>query len=266
MSIKTIYANPKWQDILAANQLTTFDQFWELQLQAVDEGNQGRGQNGWSVVCIHSLHSTTTPPKQVVIKRQSNYRTRTLSHPLCGIATFVKEYNFICRYKQLGVPATQAVYCATRRQNGELQAILVTEYLEDYRPLFDLLEDWPQQRSNTVGREHQLSIIHSVATLVAKLHNSGLEHRCLFPKHIFVPNNLEQPSCLIDLEKTRWKPWREWRRVRDLAALTRRTTMLNNKERILFLREYLGQDKLDIKGKKLWHQIAQRRNNSLKKS
>lgn len=260
MHTNLIYTNPQWQDILAANDLVTFEQLWDLQLQAVDEGNQGRGHKGWSVVAIHQLKSPDGSPRRVIIKRQSNYRSRTLRHPLRGIATFEKEYNFIRRYAQLGVPATKAVYCATRVHNGDLQAILVTEYLEGYRALEDILVELSQKACDQKCLRRRREIIASVAQLVAKLHNSGLEHRCLFPKHIFVPDDLHhQQSCLIDLEKTRAKPWSRWRRIRDLAALRRRTTQISARENIMFFRTYLGIKHLNAEAKKLWHQVEARR-------
>ncbi|OQY17951.1 MAG: hypothetical protein B6I36_08060 [Desulfobacteraceae bacterium 4572_35.1] len=268
MCIKTIYSNPQWNDILTNNNLRSFDQFWNLQLEAVDEGNIGRGKNGWSRVCIHTLESANGTPRRIIIKRQSNYRSRTATHPLRGIPTFVKEYAFIKRYEQLEIPAMKAVYCATRKHAGEQQAILVTEYLEDYQSLFDLLNE-TQLRNNPAQRQQWQKVLHSVAQLATNLHARNLEHRCLFPKHIFVPNQILQQkaqqitqweSCLIDLEKTRWKPWGDGHRVRDLTALARRTPQLSNRDRILFLRSYFGIEQLDTKAKKLWSQVAQRVN------
>jgi len=248
MTTKTLYLNPAWTETLKTNQLCTFEQFWQLELTAVDEGNVGRGKNGWSKVCIHQLNAPGANPRRVVIKRQSNYRSHTLRHPIKGMATFEKEYAFIRRYEQLGVPAMRAVYCATRQQEGELQAILVTEYLENYRSLFDILNDTQLPHSS---RE---TMTRLVAQLVARLHEKNLEHRCLFPKHIFVPDDLSQQACLIDLEKTRWRPWGDGRIIRDLTALAQ----VNTRDRILFLRYYLGIPRLDSRAKKLWQQIATR--------
>lgn len=252
MKSKMIYLNPLWQQHLDDNQLSTFDQIWDLDLKAVDEGNEGRGQNGWSKVCIHSLTTATGEKKRVVIKRQSNYRSHTLRHPLRGIATFEKEYQFIRRYQKLNVPAMQAVYCATRQINGELQAILITEYLENHRSLFDILEDTEWTRTD---RDH---LIHQVAQLVTTLHEKNLEHRCLFPKHIFIPNDPAQNACLIDLEKTRWRPWEEGRRVRDLTALARRTSIISPRDKVRFMRQYFGTVRLNDEAKQLWHQIDNR--------
>ena len=252
MKTKTIYLNPQWQQHLDDNQLSTFDQFWDLELKAVDEGNVGRGQNGWSKVCIHSLTTATGEKKRIVIKRQSNYRSHTLGHPIRGIATFEKEYQFIRRYQKLEIPAMQAVYCATRQVNGELQAILATEYLENHRSLFDILSDQNYTPSD------KTFITKLVAELVANLHNKNLEHRCLFPKHIFIPNDRNKKACLIDLEKTRWRPWGEGRRIRDLTALARRTANTSTRDKVLFMHYYFGIQKLDKEAKQLWQQVDNR--------
>ena len=253
------YLNPDWHDTLTANQLVTFDQFWNLQLDAVDEGNTGRGQNGWSRVSIHRLNSPAHKTRRIVIKRQNNYRSRTVCHPLRGISTFVKEYNFIQLYKKLGVPAMTAVYCATRQMDGNLQSILVTEYLEGYQSLFDLLQQ-------PVTRHQKAHYIASVASLVAILHEKGLEHRCLFPKHIFVADDIAHSARLIDLEKTRGRPWSVGRRVRDLAALGRRTRQVPVRDRVSFFRQYLGLDQLDQDAKKLWRHIEQRMSKKTKQA
>lgn len=252
MISKTIYLNPQWQQLLDDNQLSTFDQFWDLELKAVDEGNEGRGQNGWSKVCIHSLTTASGEKRRIVIKRQSNYRSHTLHHPFRGIATFEKEYQFIRRYQKLEVPAMKAVYCATRLLNGDLQAILVTEYLENYRSLFDILEE------NELAKNDRNHLSQQVAQLVSTLHEKNLEHRCLFPKHIFIPNDSTQKACLIDLEKTRWRPWGEGRRVRDLTALARRTSNISPRDKVRFMRQYFGMKRLSDDAKQLWHQIDKR--------
>lgn len=252
MNSKTIYINPQWQQDLNDNQLSTFDQLWDLELKAVDEGNVGRGKDGWSRVCIHHLTTQSGQERRFVIKRQSNYRSHTLRHPIRGIATFEKEFEFIRRYKKLVIPAMQAVYCATRQTNGDLQAILVTEYLENHRSLFDILEE------PALSRSEKTKIAILVAELVAKLHEKDLEHRCLFPKHIFIPNDRTKPACLIDLEKTRWRPWGEGRRIRDLTALARRTANISSRDKIIFIRHYLGLQHLNTEAKKLWNQVNTR--------
>lgn len=252
MNEKQIYINPNWQQILTDNQINSFEALWTLDIPAIDEGNQGRGQNGWSQVCIHNLTTASGETRRIVIKRQSNYRSRTVRHPIRGISTFIKEYNFIQRYEKLEIPALKTVYCATRHQGTETQVILITEYLSDYLPLSAIQESWSEKDS---WRQRAV-IVQSVAQLISKLHRQKLEHRCLYPKHIFVKMNRQSTqACLIDLETTRWKPLGYEFPSRDLSTLARRSNNVTNRDRILFLRHYLGTKQLDPQAKKLWRQV-----------
>lgn len=250
------FSSPHWQSLLSANNLTTFEQFWDLNLEAVDEGNIGRGKNGWSRVSIHALQSPRGGQRKVVIKRQSNYRSRTLRHPLRGIPTFVKELENIQHYERLNVPGLQAIFCATRKTGNELQAVLVTEFLDDYQSLHDLFEHWSQHGRPSPKQSN--TVITACAEAIASLHHAGLEHRCLFPKHIFYSATNTPSVRLIDLEKTRWRPWSNDRIVRDLTALARRSKQLTTRDRVIFLRTYCGSKKLDAYGKQLWNRIAKR--------
>nr|WP_320115694.1 lipopolysaccharide kinase InaA family protein [uncultured Desulfuromonas sp.] len=257
MNETLIYINPEWKNILKNSHLGTFEQLWDLELTAVDEGNVGRGKNGWSKVCIFSFEDDEQQQHTVVIKRQSNYRSHTLRHPLIGIPTFLKEMDSIRRYEQANIPALKAVYCATRKAGNEMQAILVTEFLTGYQPLETIIHNW--QEDGRPRRQECTATAVACGNLVKALHEHGLEHRCLFPKHIFLREADGQfDARLIDLEKTRWRPWFEARRVRDLTALARRSKQVANRDRVSFMRAYFGLNKLDTHAKTLWRQVARR--------
>ena len=252
MNEKQIYISQRWRPILVSNRLDSFEALWNLDLPAIDEGNRGRGQNGWSQVCTHTLTAASGETHRLVIKRQSNYRSRTVRHPVRGIPTFIKEYNFIQRYKKLGIPALKTVYCATRQQDKETQVILATEYLNDYRPLSEIQEKWTGESS----WKQRAAVVQSVAQLVSKLHHHKLEHRCLYPKHIFLKTDQQgTQSRLIDLETTRWKPLGYKFPSRDLSTLARRSKNVTNRDKILFMRHYLGIKRLDAHAKKIWRQV-----------
>ena len=255
MNEKQIYINQHWQQLLADHQLNSFEALWNLDIPAIDEGNHGRGQNGWSQVCIYNLNTKTGSPQRLVIKKQNNYRSRTLRYPFRGISTFIKEYNSIQCYEKLAIPASRAIYCATRQQGKNTQVILVTEYLEGYQSLSDIQEKWD---GNGSWKERK-TVIKSVAQLIAKLHNQNREHRCLYPKHIFVTTKQTgREACLIDLETTRWKPFGHSFHSRDLSTLVRRSINVTNRDRVLFLHHYFGIKRLDSRAKKLWRQIEAR--------
>lgn len=254
--VRLLYRAPAWQERLTRAGLQEFGDFWDLQLEAVDEGNSGRGQAGWSRVCLHPLWVDGALLGRLVIKRQSNYFSRDWRHPLRGRLTFEKELANLRRYQQAGIATMEAVYCATRQHNGSRQAVLVTAFLDGFISLEEQLRRW---RDQPPPRRQRDLLLDAVARLVANLHRQGLEHRCLFPKHIFVEPASDNPQVrLIDLEKTRWVPWRPARRVRDLTALARRWPGLRPRDALRFLCSYSGHARLQAGDKQLWRAVARR--------
>ncbi len=116
--------------LLERHGLVDFESLWNLQLDAVDEPNTGRG--GWSSVFRLDLDD-----RSFYLKRQSNYLTHTLHYPL-GEPSFCREFRNIRRYQKLGIPALQAAFYGERRFNGERQAILMTRALDGWTELYTL--------------------------------------------------------------------------------------------------------------------------------
>jgi tRNA A-37 threonylcarbamoyl transferase component Bud32 len=215
--------------LLERHGLAAFDDLWQLQLEAVDEPNTGRG--GWSSVFRLELEG-----KGFYLKRQSGYLTRSLHHPF-GEPTFSREFRNIRRYQRRGIPALQAVYYGQRKVAGEVRAILMTRALDGWSDLHDLLDQWPQ----LTPVQHQ-AIVMACGDLARTLHRAGQVHGCFYPKHIFLRRRGD--ACLaqlIDLEKTRpvLFGWRD--RVRDLEPLFRRAYVWGEAEVRQFLAVYLQQ-------------------------
>ena len=57
MKSEILYSAPQWQSVLSANQLTTFEQFWDLELEALDEGNVGKTAGVWSASTPLTTHA-----------------------------------------------------------------------------------------------------------------------------------------------------------------------------------------------------------------
>lgn len=213
--------------ILEAHQLAGFDALWDLQLEAVDEPNTGRG--GWSSVFRLELDGAA-----FYLKRQRDYLTRSLRHPF-GEPTFRREFRSIQRYQRLGIPALQAAFFGERRVAGEWRAILLTRALEGWQDLAQLFEDWSQ-----LAPARREAIIRACAELALKLHNAGQMHGCFYPKHIFLREHAGHfETCLIDLEKTRPILLGRRDRLKDIEPLMRRASLWNGADRQLFLQTYL---------------------------
>jgi hypothetical protein len=245
------YIAPEWQRIFAFNGLHTFDDLWKLEAKWFEEPNQRRG--GWSGVARCELKLPEGGTARVFLKRQENHTTRTLGHPVRGIPTFVREFRQILRYREHGIPSLTPLYFACRRQNANLCAVLLTEELVGFRSLEDLARDWKNTPAQT-----RHAIIRAVAQLLRQIHSYGLMHNCFYPKHVFlrigVSGGIE--ARVIDLEKTKWRPFGFDRNFRDMRRLN--GPRWSRADRVRFFREYLGISKLTPAAKQKWRRIAGR--------
>jgi hypothetical protein len=218
---------PDDRALLQKHGLDSFAALWNVPLTAVDEPNVK--DDGWSRVFRLELEGIG-----FYLKRQSNYFTRSLQHPL-GEPTLAREFRNIMRYQRLGIPSLQAAFYGESKVDGKHHAVLLTHALDDWGDLLGVLTDWPQMTA-----EVRQAIILACAKLIGHLHASGLRHGCLYPKHLFLRlQNGSWKGCLIDLEKTRrlWLSWRD--QVRDLEAFLRNVAVWDDAEQELFLKLYL---------------------------
>lgn len=215
--------------LLQRHGLDSFEALWAQQLDAVDEPNTSN--DGWSSVFRLELEG-----QGYYLKRQSNYLTRTLSHPF-GEPSFSREFRNISRYRQLGIPALQAVFYGQRKVDGEVRAILLTRALDGWDDLDALLQRW-----STLTAAQRTTVLKACGELARRLHGVRQVHGCFYPKHIFLQATANgYQAQLIDLEKTRplLFGWRD--RVRDLEPLLRRAPVWSDDEVRQLLSTYLEQ-------------------------
>ena len=213
--------------LLERHGLTDFQSLWDVQLDAVDEPNTGRG--GWSSVFRLELEG-----QGFYLKRQSNYLTYTLHHPL-GEPSFSREFRNISRYQKLGIPALQAAFYGERKVSGERQAILMTRALDGWTDLDTLLTQW-----SGLAAPARSSVLKACGELAHTLHKAGQVHGCFYPKHIFLQERGgHYQAQLIDLEKTRPALFGKRDLIKDLEPLLRRAPMWGESERRELLAAYL---------------------------
>ncbi|MCS3469569.1 hypothetical protein M2401_003307 [Pseudomonas sp. JUb42] len=218
------------QPLLARHGLADFQSLWDVQLDAVDEPNTGRG--GWSSVFRLELEGSG-----FYLKRQSNYLTHTLHHPF-GEPSFSREFRNISRYQKLGIPALQAVFFGEQKIKGERRAILMTRALDGWTDLDTLLQGWAEQPLPA-----RRAILQACGQLARTLHGAGQIHGCFYPKHIFLQavGNAYRAQ-LIDLEKTRPILFGQRDRIKDLEPLLRRAPMWQEADVRELLAVYLHGD------------------------
>ena len=244
----------EWAGLLEENGLTGFDALWQIEVPLLDNPNTGRGKGGWSSVGLLPLRAAGGGQRKLIIKRQNNYVIRTPLHPLRGIPTLKNEALSTLRFNSLGIPTMKLVYYADKREGNGFRAILLTEFLDGYESL-DRLD---RLLLEPTGVERP-RLISCVAGLIRIMHDKRLRHNSLYPKHIFLrEDGSEVTAKLIDLEKVRWSPLGNGRRIRDLDSLNRRSPGWSRTDRLRFFKAYCQTNHLSSKDRELWRAIAKK--------
>jgi len=212
MSKITEHFTPGWQSLFKRHGFGDFEQIWNASLGFVDDPNIGRG--GRSEVGKLVLSGDDDKELIFYVKRQVNYVSKTLAHPISGIPLTLKEFKNVEAFKAHGIHCLDTTYQGYRHHNGELQSILITPELQGY-------QDLDHYRPSSIKESRRIT--KELASVLSKLHAAGYRHGCLYPKHIFVnPDNAEAPVRLIDLEKASRSPLKQYNQLKDLTTLQRR--------------------------------------------
>lgn len=250
------YVSESWLDVLKANELDTFEKLWPVAEDAwFEPPNHARG--GWSGVTRQTLNMPNGGTAGIFVKRQENHVYRSWRHFFRPAATLEREFRNCVRFRELGIPSMEPIYFAERRVDGKLRAILITCELEGYRPL-DSADYRPISR---LGRVQRNRLIESIAVVIRQMHAHHFQHTCLYPKHLFVKKNADASLDIrfIDLEKTRWLPFRRQITMRDLDSLQRHAKGWARTDKLRFFLAYRQEKKVSLSSKKLLTAILRKR-------
>ena len=137
--------------------------------------------------------------------------------------------------------------------DGRLESFLLSEELQGYCELQDFTEQRFSQERN--GRQLYRLIVQ-VADIARRFHAAGFNHRDFYCCHFLVKETSpgQFDVRLIDLQRVQRRQWlrRRWI-VKDLAQLASMSpdAHVGCREKVLFLRTYLGVKKLRPQDKRL---------------
>lgn len=248
------YVSESWRRALDINHLNSFDALWQLQAEWYEAPNQRRG--GWSGVARYELPQPDGDARVIFLKRQENHKIFSWRHPVAGVPTFLREFQHIEHYRACGVPTLEPVYFAMRRTGEGHRAILATAELAGYSSLEDCLRQWQERGAPPVSVRRRL--IEKIAALARTMHAHRIQHNCFYPKHLFVRISPDGDADVrvIDLEKSRWRPFAIFCTLRDLDTLNRHARELSRNDRLRFLKAYLQTDLTTAPVRKLWRHLA----------
>ena len=184
-----------------ATQTSPFERWWQCRGAWVEPLNCRR--EGESGVQLLQPRDASHPP--LYSKRQTGHLYRSLRYPL-GRPTILRELQAYQAFARLGVRVPKLIYGSARTQEGQWQALLITQALTG----FISLEQWYQEPRS---EEHTRCMLTELANTLARLHQGRWQHGCCYAKHVFIRLRDADGSApdaeiaLLDLEKSR----RRWR-------------------------------------------------------
>ncbi len=193
-----------------------FERWLDLPGEWVEAPNQRRGgQSG-----VQRLR--TLDGRLLYRKQQVDHCYRDWRHPF-GEPTVLREQRALQAFAALGVRVPQLVYCATRRQAGRQQALLVTAALDGFDSLEAIYARGEAQHWDDALRAR---IFRQLGGLLARLHRARWQHGCLYAKHIFLRIDAHGwvELALLDLEKSRRRRTRRLAARHDLRQLRRHSS------------------------------------------
>jgi tRNA A-37 threonylcarbamoyl transferase component Bud32 len=241
-----------WREQFEAQRLADFERLWRLELAPLDRANTTRG--GVSAVGVLVLAAHGREGRRLVVKRQRNHQTRTWRHPLKGIPTARKEFDNIRRFERCGLASAAPVFFGQRQDHRGTRAILITEFLEGYQSLENLLAQWTRHPNPRETAKD--AILRQTADLIARMHRAGFRHNCLYPKHLFVNTADVHPDIrLIDLEKAARTFRGDRCMTRDLGAFFRHSPHWSAADQARFLVDYFGSAHMTPRIERTWRRI-----------
>jgi len=180
---------------------------------------------------VYYLKRVTSPPLREQLNRVIDGAARDSSA--------WREWHFIRRLTEIGVPTMRAAALAADMQHGwERRSALLTaevggESLERWVP-----REWPH-----LAPERRRALLAQVAAVARVMHAARLFHRDLYLAHLFVDwvSETQPVIYVIDLARMLERPRRSWRwQIKDLAALhySAPRGVVSRSDRVRFLRMY----------------------------
>jgi heptose I phosphotransferase len=163
------------------------------------------------------------------------------------------EARNVARLTRGGIAAMRLIAFGEKlHRDGRLESFVLTEELVGYTQLDHFLRQrFPVRDTNAASRGDPAlrRLIREVATLAAKFHTLGYNHRDLYCCHFFIKEEVpgEFQVNLIDLQRVQHR--RRFRRrwlVKDLAQLSYSAPRerISCSDKLRFIKQYLGVRKL----------------------
>jgi hypothetical protein len=178
-----------------------------------------------------------------------------------------REFQNYEAFLRMGIPCAERVACGeTRDAMGRLQrAFIITRAIPEALNLIDFVKRHCPDRATQQSRELRTALRFQLVELTRTAHAASFFHRDLLWRNILVT---WQPPAKPHLwwidcprgEFQRWTPWLRRHRLKDLASLDKvGLKFCAWAERVAFVRQYLGLERLDPTAKRFIRDVLKYR-------
>ena len=176
-------------------------------------------------------------------------RVRALLGRIETIAPGIIEFRNITLLEKSGFPVMDVVACGEKKNSGLFgESFIMTEQIPGAEPLDDYCKNKLAPLLTGEKLLRKRAIIKELGELIRRFHAFGFNHRDLYLCHVFIRHNNDQPVLyIIDLQRMQKRKARRRRwLVKDIAQLnySSRFAGITDRDRMRFLRSYLGGNKI----------------------
>jgi hypothetical protein len=244
--------HPQYRDRLASAGITSFDNAAALKPADNYVEKQGRSTGRY-------LLEVGGETLSVYVKKQ--YRLPWWRRAWADLGTFPgpHEWRNLQAAAALGVRVPEAVFAGADRDHA-CGSVLAVRELEGYLPLHLYIPGALARLPEPMRRRRLRALIARLADTVRRLHDGGYYHRDLYLCHFYFRDDPAAPDgfdlVLIDFGRLLHSRLTRWR-VKDLAGLLYSTDVpgVSRTDRLRFLLEYLGVERLDGRAKRLARRV-----------
>ena len=201
------------------------------------------------------------PGQPTVAVYYKQYEYRPASWAFLGRRSKARrEFENYAAMEDLALACAQRIACGESRDAiGRLRrAFIITRAIPDAVSLLDFLTR-PSQAP--VGQPARTAIRQQLAQLTRASHAGGFFHSDLYWRNVLISGGPAGPPKVWWIDSPRglrdtWSPWRDRRRIKDLAALDKAASChCRRGERAAFVAEYLGKSRLDAEARQFIREV-----------
>lgn len=249
-----------WSDAAAGgrrelDQARTYDMLVALEPAGNYHEKQGRSTGLYYFDGPHG-------PEPIYLKKY--YRISWLQRWLAPLRRFPgpHELERLAIAQSLGIHVPQPVFAGADRRHA-CRSLLAVRELTGFEPLH---EYFPRRFSKPLSRDdvaHKRALSRRIADIARRLHRAHWYHRDFYLCHLFIRCDSPQPEAfqlaMIDFGRL-MASWRRRWRIKDLAELLFSADVpgITRSDRLRFLKDYLGQRRLDATARRLARRIERK--------